>query len=228
VKPILAFLLVVFLLHTSCKKSTVDDANYSEGYEYFPLRTGQEHVYDIDCVVYDDFRDTIFTYRYQKRQLVGDTFYDFSNQLQHMIHWYYRPHDSAEWIFYRAGSARLNTYAAEVVENNERVVKLVFPVETGKEWNAYMFSTRTGEPEYYYRSLQQTYSSPAGNFTQVAEVIQEDDSNLIEKRFRSEWYAPLRGLVYKQIDSLETQFNGQGQPETKGYRYYQRLRSFTP
>ena len=62
----------------------------------------------------------------------------------------------------------------------------------------------------------------------MAEVIQENDSNLIEKRFRAEWYAPLVGLVYKQIDSLETQFDNQGKPETKGYRYYQRLRSFTP
>lgn len=227
-KKCLSIVLSILLFTTACKESSIDGGNYQAGYEYFPLQIGQEQVYDVDCVVYDDFRDTILTYTYQKKQLVADSFVDASNQLQHLIHWFYRTNDSAQWSFYRAGTATLRPYTAEVMENNERVVKLVFPVVAGKEWDGYMFSTRTGETDFFYRSLQKTFSSPAGNFTQVAEVIHEDDSNLIEKRFRTEWYAPLRGLVYKQIDSLETQFNAQGQPETKGYRYFQRLRSFSP
>jgi hypothetical protein len=131
-------------------------------------------------------------------------------------------------VLNKAGSSVLKINTGEVVENGERVIKLVFPVQNNTDWNGYAYTTRTNEPDFYYRSTSKTFSSPAGNFVNVAEVIQENDSNLIEKRFRSEWYAPLVGLVYKQIDSLETQFDNQGNPETKGYRYFQRLRSFTP
>lgn len=227
-KKAVNYIFVLTLLLVSCKKSSTDDGVYSSGYEYFPTNTGHDLIFDVDCVVYDDFRDTIITYTYQKRQLIADSFYDLSGKLNQRLEWYFRNHDTEEWVLNKAGSSVLKINTGEVVENGERIIKLVFPVQNNTDWNGYAYTTRTNEPEFYYRSTSKTFSSPAGNFANVAEVIHENDSNLIEKRFRAEWYAPLVGLVYKQIDSLETQFDNQGNPETKGYRYYQRLRSFTP
>lgn len=218
--------LSLILLISACKKTEQDHGNYSAGYEYFPVNIGHELIYDIDSIVYNDFNNSVDTFTSQRKELIADTFTGLNGKLNQRIEWYYRLHDTDEWVLTHVGTSVLKSNMAEVTENNERLIRLVFPVSASKSWNAYAYTTRLDEPAFYYDDINASYQGTNELFLNTIKVVEQSDSNLIELRENHRIYAPFIGVVYQQNDSLDTQFDIGGQPKTKGLRYRLKLRTY--
>lgn len=231
IKPIY-FILLLFIgyfLWACSTKESLDEETYSFGYEYFPVKVGHEVVYDIDSIVYDDFSGSVKKYTYQKKERITDSFYDASQRLYQRVERYYRKNDSDSWALSKALVHTLNTYTAEVQEDNQRIIRLVFPVQRSKSWNAYLYTGISGKRDFYYSATGGVYTYQSNKqLLNTITVTQQNDSNLIEKRLRREMYAPGVGMVFAQYDSIDTQFDGVGNPKVKGLSYIQKLHSYIP
>jgi hypothetical protein len=157
-------ILLFFILFTgSCKRSEKDEVFHDPGYAYFPVNPGHEVIYDVDSVIYDDFNDTVVTYTYQLKELIAGYFVSANGQGSQRIEWYYRDQDTSEWSFQHAGSSTRTLYTAELVKDNERIIKMVFPVQPSKSWNGYAYTSQTGKPAYFTAILGKRITTDQAN-----------------------------------------------------------------
>jgi hypothetical protein len=219
-------LICVLLLFSACKKTETDQGFYSAGYEYFPVNIGHQLIYQVDSIVYDDFNGSVDTFTYQCKELITDTFRGINGNLNQRLEWYYRQHDTDEWEFYHAGFSTLTVYTAEVTQQNEKIIRLIFPVNNSSSWNGYAYTTFTDKPQFYYDDIGDSYPGVNELFINTITVVEQNDSNLIELMKRDRIYAPYIGMVYSRNDSLNTQFDSGGQPKINGLRLRYKLSSY--
>jgi hypothetical protein len=90
----------------------------------------------------------------------------------------------------------------EIVEENIRFVKLIFPVKKNSTWNGN--STNTMEEwDYKYSYMDNKETIGGIQFDKVALIIQKHFPTKISREDYSEKYAKDIGLVYREIIDLE-------------------------
>jgi hypothetical protein len=112
----------------------------------------------------------------------------------------------------------------ETQEENVRKIRLVFPVEKDRGWDANALNTAI-EQEYLYKAVHEFFAIDQLQFDSTIHIIQQDEENLIERFFTEERYATGRGLIYRRDINLRTSFSGEIE---KGYIYTKRLMRSTP
>jgi len=204
-------------------QSKVDNNPRDIGLEYAPLEIGSWVVYQVDSHVYDDFNlsrpDT--NYKYQIKELVESEFQNQVGQKTRRIERYSRNADTLPWILSNVWAANLSSNSFEKVEDNIRYVKLVFPVKENNSWNGNQFNTLE---EWNYRYFNSNAPRFVNGFTFDSTLVvnQINDSNVIQRKYAYEIYAKGIGMVFKRIDTLETQ-NG----KRKGLRYSQVIKDWS-
>jgi hypothetical protein len=216
-----AFLLITMIVACSKKKG---DEPVDLGYDYFPIQTGATWIYKVDSLVYDDNtgHTTIDTFTYEYKEQITGTFTDVSGKIGQQLSRYYKLSDTDEWVQVNSWTLLRTEFNAEKVQENTRLVKLVFPLELNKRWNPNMFNAM-GEEEYKVTFYNEPYATEATQYSSALMVTHEDEENAIEEIKRYEIYARNAGLVYSLSDSINTQTNG-----SRGYRFRLTLKSFTP
>jgi hypothetical protein len=93
----------------------------------------------------------------------------------------------------------------EVVEENIRFSKLIFPVKEESSWNGNANNT-IGDWEYIYNYMDRTETINGTSFENVLMVTQKDDKNhnQIHREYYVEKYARNVGLVYREIKDLHS------------------------
>lgn len=220
------YLICVLILLSACKKTEPDKGNYAAGYEYFPVNPGHQLIYEVDSIVYDDFNGSVDTFTYQCKEIIADTFSGIDGKINQRIEWYYRQHDTDAWEFYHAGFSTLTTFTAEVTQQNEKIIRLIFPVSNSASWNGYAYTTHTDKPEFYYDNIGSSYQGVNELFVNTITVVEQSDSNLIELMEKNRIYSPYIGMVYSRNDSLNTQFDRGGQPKINGLRLRYKLSAY--
>lgn len=212
--------LAFFMLSVSCKDdNTLPPLEY--GYEYFPLQAGTVVFYDVDSVVYDDFRQTVDTFSFSLRDSVTSSFTDDTKQDVYFVERYKKPSDTASWVYQQTMRVNRTPLTAEVVEGNQRYVRLVFPVAEGKYWNGNIY-TNLGERRYRYTEVGRASTVNEKNFMQTLTVVQIDESNLIREDYAEEKYAINIGLIYKEVRELNKDI--QTGKVTSGVIYIQKIK----
>jgi len=90
------------------------------------------------------------------------------------------------------------------LEENQRFVRLIFPVNEGKSWNGNAYNT--SEPwNYNYTNVDEPYSLDLLSFSKTLTVNQRNNINLVDQEIAYEVYAYGVGMVYKQLTDLEYQ-----------------------
>ena len=107
---------------------------------------------------------------------------------------------------------------AERVEENFRIISLIFPVKEEQVWNGNALNVNA-EQEFEITEADVTETINGNTIDSVAKVLQQSQQNIIENRFRTEWYARNIGLVYKEIIDLDLQ-------KDAGLEYKMQLHSF--
>ncbi|GAA0876151.1 hypothetical protein GCM10009118_25610 [Wandonia haliotis] len=188
-------LVITCLLLLSCKKG--DNTPVDLAFEYFPLQEGHYTVYDV-LEVRHDAQATIQhdTNRYQLKVVIGDTLLDLQNEIAREYFRYTRPDATTSWALSDVWTAKISGNRAELVEENQRVIKLVFAPTEDKNWDANAFNTYD-ELDCYYTNLHSPASLSGYQFSSTIKVEQEDFFSLIDHRRKHETYAKGVGLIQK-------------------------------
>lgn len=206
----------------SCNQSTLDDFSVDMGYEYFPLAIGQSRHYAVDSIIFDPSFPSIIpdTSSAFFREDIVDTLRDNTGALVFRIERYYRKTDTDPWQIHAVVSSSRGDQEAVYTENNLRFIKLRFPLKEGLEWDgtAY-FPDRVdievaGESIDFYKGWSNTvlekraaYELPGRSVSDVFVVETAKLQNNIQFRTGLEVYAAGKGLIYQEIQVMDTQCN---------------------
>lgn len=195
------------LLFFSCKKKTVPQPDL--GYDYAPITIGKFVVYEVDSIVYDDFKKDTTVFKYQIKEKLVEFFKDNQNRDAIKLVRYIKnynptiPYENQSWIIKDVWTYLRTNTTLEVVEEDVRFTKLIFPVKQGSTWNGNAHNTQS-ELNYKYLTVDQKNNVNGTIFENVLTVEQLDDKsrNQIQRKYYVEKYAKGVGLVYREIRDL--------------------------
>jgi len=195
------FFLVVFL---SCKKDNSVPEKIDLGYDYFPIKIGQSLIYDVDSVAYlQPSGDTIIE-KFRIKESIESLYKDNQNRDTYKLVRYKKKYqvgvsyDQMDWILQDVWSVNLTTKTVEINEENQRFIKLIFPVEKNSTWNGNAQNS-IGEWEYKYTDVHQPLSLNGLQYDSTLTVTQYKESTAIYYKNYTEQYAKGVGMIYKEV-----------------------------
>jgi hypothetical protein len=202
----LRFIFVLFvlsLLSGACKK-TNNDAPSEERYEsYFGLVPGRFIVYDVQEVFHDETAEIKHdTINYQLKTLIGDTIRDNAGRISRKFLRYKRSNSLQNWVLSDVWTTLIDGHYAELVEENQRIVKMLFPVEIGKVWNSNVFNVNKST-EYFYDKIHESLKLNGIYFDSTVRIEQEKKRNFVEYKRKFEIYGNRIGMISKYFKDLK-------------------------
>jgi hypothetical protein len=189
-------------LLNSCKKELVNSDQFLYT-SYFELKTGKFIEYDVMEITHNENatiqHDTSY---YQLKCVIEDTFTDNAGRLAFNYVRYKRTNSTEPWAQSDLWSTTVFNNKAELVEENQRIVKLVFPISEFTTWNANQFNT-DAKLNCSYDELHVPKAINGFSFDSTLVVEQEDKRNLIEFKRKYEVYANRVGMVKKYYKDLQ-------------------------
>lgn len=183
----------MLFLSNSCKK---DDETFYMGYDYFPLNQGHYIIYSVREVHVDQQIQLRDTFDYFVKTVVGQEITDNSGRKVREFERYYSSDANGPWTIHDIWTAVNDGSRAELVEENNRTIKLVFAPSEDDEWNMNAYNTL--DPlDCYYSNIHEPYSLGGLTFSSTVTVEQEEFSSYIDSRRKYEVYAKGIGMVHK-------------------------------
>lgn len=202
-KGYIAALFCFSILWCSCDPVVEPPADM--GYNYFPLDTGRYYIYNVDSIyIYCDLgvNDTV---QYQVKEYYESIVLDANNNPVIRIERYYRADSTQSWNlmtpdiwFVDSTITRL-----EKIEENIRLVKMIYPVSEGMTWDGNAFNV-FDQQDYTYLDVDVPFNNGIFTFDSTVTVEQLNDTNMIEHYYFSETYARNIGMVAKKEFSIES------------------------
>lgn len=212
-KSHILLLLILALVFVACKKQKPVNFHY----EYFGLEPGRFVVYNVLEIEHDKALAQHDTLYYQLKTVWGDTVIDNEGRIAREFLRYKRPDASSNWQITDVWTGIIDGIRAELVEENQRVVKLVFSPSINKSWDANNYNM-LGEMMCYYNDIHDDYTLNGVEFDSTLIVEQADFTSLIDTVRKYEVYKKGVGLLHKHLKDNHYQF---GSPEVnKGKELY--------
>jgi hypothetical protein len=195
--------LAVMLLMASCKKDkSVQPLN--EGYNYFPDNVGHYVIYNVDSIALNFlYTQPIDTFKYQIKEVIDSLYTDLTGRPTQRIVRYKRTDTTKPWVIQKVWSGNLTSTTAERTEDNEKYIRLIFPINLNATWNGNSYNT-LGAMTYQYTSLDAPYTINTVPFDSTLAVLQDSNLNLVQHQFYFERYARNVGRIYKVIIDLSS------------------------
>jgi len=222
------FLLGFLLLLGSCTE-VEDTYQPVSSNQYYPLQVGNSWTYAVDSIVFrPELVVEVDSVHLFLREEVVDTILDNNGYPWFEIEQFERYAIGEPWIYKQTLTATIQDAQALRVENNLRFIKLVFPVATFQQWDGNVFFDPAtivrvgGETIEMFKDWDYQTTEIDGQFLfqnnqpidSTITVVNADSENLIELRRVTERYSPGIGLVYRELEILDTQ----DLDPTKGWR----------
>ncbi len=198
-----------------CKRTAVPAEDMGSGRDYFPSYTGHWIEYAVDSIIYNDFNETTDTFRMEFQDRWVDSFQDAENRPNWTVERYVRQDSTYPWTELMTYAIVQTDFRTELVEQNLRYIKMVYPVKYNTRWYGNLYIPTDFNPDYQwykdwdYRfdSIGFLYQNNYLNFPQTLWVNQVDrtegnpaDTNAFSARtYGRERYARGVGLVYKEL-----------------------------
>lgn len=194
------YLISLFLLSSlllglnfGCKKP-VDPINFHLG--YFDLSKGRYIVYEVLEIEHDEPSNIHDSIRYELKTVIGDTVIDNQGRIARKYTRYIRANSQDQWKAKDVWTAILTDYRAELVEENQRKIKLVFAPTEDKSWDINAFNNQEEEIASISRLHEQRKINNI-NFGSTLQVNTKDELNQVQYIKKYEIYAEGIGLVQK-------------------------------
>ena len=199
------FFVAVFLC--SChKKNNLKEVDF--GYDYYPLEIGKFVVYNVDSIVYNEFTFKAKTYKYQIKEKIEGQFIDSEGKVAFRLARYIKKYDSSKvysvlpWVIKDVWQVNASKTSIEVVEENVRFTKLIFPIKISETWN--------GNSKNYLEEWDYKYTY-TNNGEKIGSIYFENVLLVTQKSFRPkilwqkylEKYSKNVGLVYKEVIDIK-------------------------
>lgn len=192
------------LILVSCGKPS-DKGITEPGYDYYPLSIGNQQIYEVSQKIIQP--TSVTENSYQVKEIITESYFEGDEEV-YVLEKYLRPDDNAPWLNSpdSVQTVRISGNRAILTENNQRIIKLVFPVSEGRSWDANALNIAQ-EDYFAMKNVDQSFESGGQVFTNTLTVDQENDTtNLIKRDVRYEVYARNTGLVYKSSSVLSLNF----------------------
>jgi len=193
-------LLILVGIFQSCKKDKNESIKMH--YEYFGLLQGRfvtynvtEIYHDIDAAVQHD------TINYQLKTWIGQEYIDNDGRTAREFVRFKRDSTNGIWLQSDLWTAIIENYKAELVEENQRLIKLVYAPILNKKWNMNTFN-QNDELECEYTSVHQPYFLNSVQYDSTLTVDQESYYTLVDCKRKFEVYSKNVGLIYKYYKDL--------------------------
>ncbi|RFC53851.1 hypothetical protein [Brumimicrobium aurantiacum] len=183
------------LLLIGCKESETVDF----GYDYFPQTEGNFVEYDVLEVFHDvNVNPQHDTMQYRLKTVVGEEMIDNTGRAVRKFFRYKYDLQSGELFDQRVWTSVIDDGRGELVEENQRKIKLVFAVKADKVWDVNAFNEFESK-EVYYSGVNEEMTFNNNEFEQTVTVNYEDFFSLVDYRKQYEVYAKGVGLVKKSF-----------------------------
>lgn len=213
-----ALIISGFLIVFSCKK---EDKPFDFQYDYYPLKKGCYVEYEVKQIIIDDALGQDDTLLYFIKTKIGDTIIDNQGRIAHRFERYLRYDPAQPWQLKDTWTTLIDGGRAELTEENQRIIKLVFAPTKFKAWNCNAY-TIDKPLDCYYRDLYASSSINGFSFDSTVTVEQEHDSSAVDYRRKYEQYAKHVGMFYKHYKDLRI-VAGDTLNVIKGKELYMRL-----
>lgn len=207
-KRALLLLIPAALLAASsgCKRDDAP-APVDLDHDYFPTDTGRWIEYQVDSTWENDVTGVSGTVSYPLRVKVTEDFSDPEGRPAQRLVRYYLDSTTQSWYPHDVWWQVRSTTQAERAEENKRRIKLIFPPRTGQYWNTN--ATNTDAPyELTYEEVDVPWSVNGLSFDSTVLVKTTYPDNAVITNTYYERYAKHVGLVYREVDSTNTQASG--------------------
>lgn len=196
-KALLVLFLVILL--SACKEEQ-SDISIDPGYGFFPLAYGQYHIYEVEEVTFSTF--SIDTASFFLQEKITDSLVSGDGSIRYLLS-RYKSQDTLTWVLDSVWTVQRHKESLVVTENNLPLVKLVFPVLSGKTWNGNALNIYDSDSYFYADEPGRTVAGQDVAVSDIIRVVLEDiPENLVKQDERSEVYARGVGLVEKDYYSL--------------------------
>lgn len=185
--------------------------------EYFGLQQGRYVIYDVIEINHDQAlaqHDTMF---YQLKTCWGDTVIDNEGRIAREYHRYKRNAPSDSWGYLDLWTGIIDGIHAELVEENQRTIKLVFAPTLNKSWNGNTYN-QLFDLDCYYEDIHDDATVNNINIDSTLIVEQVDYTTLIDTVRLYEMYAKNIGLIKKFYRNNTYQFSSS--EVVNGYELY--------
>lgn len=193
------FCLLVFL--SACKKNDSEISPQLHT-DYFPLKKGQFVIYETTQITHDENVSQHDTLRYWLKTIVGQLYVDNEGRAAHEFLRFVSNDLGFSWQIQDVWTAILDGNRLELVEENERVIKLLFAPTFSKEWNLNAYNSKPYQVAVYSK-IHEPFTLNNNFFDSTITVKQADLFSFVDFREQSEVYAKGIGLVSKYYKNLE-------------------------
>ena len=167
------------------------------GSNFFPLNVGTYSIYQVNGVRYNSMIDST-EFSYLLKEIVLDSFQNLESGKSYKIQRQKKYSENGVWEIDSLWTARKDSQTAVLVENNVPSVKLTFPLEELKSWDANKLNNNI-EDEFQMININKPFADAFGSYENTVTVIQENLPDLIVNTIsKKEIYSEDLGLVYKE------------------------------
>ena len=192
---------LIVLIIVGCKK---ENSGPNFHYDYYPVSEGRFVTYSVREIIIDDQLLQDDTLNYFIKTVIGDTITDNEGRIARRFERYFRDSVNHPWVLQDIWTTIIADGRAELVEENQRTIKLVFSPSKFKEWNCNTYSTL--DPlDCYYRDIHKPASINGFSFDSTVTVEQEDFISVVDYRRKYEQYAKGVGMYYKHYKDFRIQ-----------------------
>lgn len=205
------------------------------GYDYYPGKVKSYIIYDVDSISYTELPavDTLY-YKFQIKEKIDSIFPDNQGRPTIRLVRYRKnfndtiAYSAMTWTVQDVWAANITKTTAEVVEENVRFTKLIFPARLNESWNGNAQNT-IGEWDYKYTEYDSPTTVGGISFGKALKVTQKYFPSAISYQNYFERYARGIGMIYKIIEDYNYQDgNGNANPGHiySGLKYEMRVNSY--
>lgn len=190
---------VLLLFLSACKK---DDQEMDMGYDYFPLTEGTYVTYIVQEIFHDkDLIPQHDTITYILKRQIGEEYIDNIGRKAHKLYLTYTNVVTGDTLERRVWTTLIDQGKGEVIEENQRKIRMVFAVRTGKKWDLNAYNT---DPtlEISYADKDKARIINNFSFDATSKVFYKDYFTLVDYQKSSEVYAKEVGLVKRSFKDL--------------------------
>lgn len=185
---------------------------------------GRFIIYDAIEINHDEDAGIHDTVHFQLKTLIGENYTDNQGRIgkeylryksfDSGVSWQY----SDTWVQFSEGNR------AELIEENQKKVKLIFAPKVDLEWDLNAYNANP-EQLAYYSLVHQPMILGGFNFDSTATVVQKDFFSLVDLQKQSEVYAKNVGMIQKSYKDLIIENFDTLQPQ-KGKEFFYNLIDF--
>jgi hypothetical protein len=198
--------LFLMLLIASCKKEKEEPVDFK--YEYAPQTIGHYCIYDVMEVKHDDAVGMHDTTVYFLKERIESSFVDDQGRPSLRLERSRLDTASGLWVITDVWYSTRIASRYEKIEEDERFIRLTFPVKIDAEWNGNAYN-QIGAWDYKYTDVDVARTYNGLNFSNTARVSHIDEFNFVQRYLSYEVYAKNIGLVskyykYVTIDAFDS------------------------